>query len=124
MVEKPAAISSAALLEKLGWFPVILSALLLVLWLPFLLVSRLICLQRLVGIPLFVAYLGLFGFPLFAFIANWFFNKKFSVSFETNHKEILLAFWIWTVLLLWMLGFFLSSRSVPLPGFQTFFACA
>lgn len=123
MVFKPLSPRNSAVLAQIGWIPVILSFLLLVVFVPFALLNRVFCLNNLVGIPLFAAYLGLLAFPLVAFLANLIVKKKFSVAFETKHKEILLAFWIWVVIAILLLFSFFYGTAIFLPGFDVYFSC-
>ena len=111
-------------LLQLAWIPVILSFLMVVVFVPFVLWTGVLCLDAAIDVPLFVAYVGLFAFPLVAFLAHLGVKKRFSVEFETKHREILLAFWIWTIIVIWLLVSFFISNLVPLPGAETYFACA
>ena len=124
MPEKHPKSLAHAWLAVLAWFPVLLSLALLIVFLPFLLLNGYICLRGWLPIPLFVAYVCLLGFPFFAFLVSWWHTKKFSIGFETNRKEILLAFLIWLVLMLWLVGGFFISRSSPFFGFERLLACA
>lgn len=123
MASKPVLSKKHGPLHVLAWIPILLSLLLLVFFAPFLLYNQSVCLKAWLPIPLFVAYLCLWGFPLFAFLAGWWHTKQFSIGFETKRKEIFLAFLLWTVLVLWMLGAFLAGNQIPLPGFDSLLAC-
>ncbi len=123
MPEKPPKGGAHGWLAILAWIPILLSLVLLLGFLPFVLLNGVVCLRSWLPIPLFVAYVCLWGFPLFSFLAGWWHTKKFSIGFETKRKEILLAFLIWSVLMLWMLGSFLVNQQVPFPGFDSLLAC-
>ncbi|MBU0635846.1 hypothetical protein KKE06_02360 [Candidatus Micrarchaeota archaeon] len=123
MPPKPTISRRFGFLAQLTWIPIVLSVLMVVVFVPVVLWNGVLCLDSFIDVPLFVAYVGLFAFPLVAFLANWWANKRFSVEFETKHKEILVSFWIWTVLAVWLLLSFWISSLVPLPGFDVYFVC-
>lgn len=113
----------SAISRWIAWIPVFFSTGLLLVFVPFLLMSQRICLHTLISIPLFLAYLGLFAFPLVVFGANVLATKQISIRFETERRQVWLSFWMWTVLMLCVVGLSLAAGRNPLPGFDSLLSC-
>ncbi len=99
--------------------PVLLSVLAVLAWMGLLVLGR-FCFQQSVLSFLYVAYVGLLGFPLWVWLVQVVFRKKVALDFGKFQKQLFLAFWIWTVLFLISIMLFLSSQTVLLPGVDQF----
>lgn len=109
--------------QAIGWLLVLFSLGMVFVFLPVLWLNQRLCLTNLLDIPLFLAYVCLFGFPLVLAAANWYAKKKRGLWFESNTKEILVAILLWALLMIWTLAMFGLNQPLPLPGFDFWLAC-
>lgn len=113
----------SGLWHAVGWLLVIFSLFLVFFFVPVLFFNQRLCLDQLLDIPLFLAYICLFAFPLVLFVANRHAKKKWGLWFESNTKEILAAVLLWSLLMVWVLAMFALQQPLPLPGFDFWLGC-
>ena len=95
--------------------PILLSLGLFLYWFSLVLTGQ-VCPSNPLFLFPFVAYLGLFAFPLVVLLVRVLVTKQFHLDFGNNQKEVTVSFWVWTVLMLVLAGFFWFSRIIVLPG--------